>query len=283
MDKVSRGLFLGELIKSFKAFVRTLIVALTDYRKFFGRAFHALGVAPTGGPSDRNPSKIKFEYLKPIPFVGIAIGIAALFHPLQQTTLLDIARQHPDFSSEFVELLESLSSTTMAERAQSFGTVVIDFSELFGVPILDDAVGSLVKVLAFLLFGFLVSLFSRGEADTKSVAYSFTYLVGVVLTIQTIVHIVFTLLYWTVLPNDAVFNLRAMMAVDFLTSTSLGIYILFMPALILSATMGADRKAVLRGIIVATVIWFIVSFFLDLILELNGVHLLNYGLSLSSL
>jgi hypothetical protein len=283
MDNVSRGLFLWELIKSFRIFVTTLMVVVTNYREFFGRAFNVLGVSSTGGQSARNASASEFEYLKPLSFLGIAIGIAALFHPLEQAMLLDVARHHPGFSSEFVELLQHLSSTTMAERAESFGTVVIDCASLFGVPVLDDAVGNLVKYLAYLLFGLLVSLFSRNQADAKAMAYTFTYLVGIVLTVQTAVRILFTLLYWIVLSNDAVFNMQAMMAVDFLGSTGLGLYILFMPALILSATLGADSKAVLRGVIVAFVVWFITTFCLELILELNGIYLLNYGLSLSSL
>lgn len=283
MDNVSRSLFLWELIKSFRIFVRTLIAAITNYREFFGRAFNMLGVISIASESERNADAGEFKYLKPLSFLGIAIGIAALFHPLQQAMLLDLARHHPGFSSEFVEVLEILSSTTMAERTEYLGTIVIDFAELFGVPVLDDAVGNLVKYLAYLLFGLLVSHFSRGEADAKAIAYSFTYLVGIMITVQTAIHIVFTLLYLTVLPDNAVFNLQTMMVFDFLAQTGLGLYILFMPTLILSATLGADRKALLRGVIVAFVVWSIVTFCLELILELNGVYLLNYGLSFSSL
>ncbi len=283
MKNVSQGIFLWSLIKSFKIFVRTLFVSVTDYRTFFGSAFKELGVSSTSSQSVKNAYADQFKYLKPLPFLGIAIGIAALFHPFQQNMLLDLAQHHPGFSNEFVALLEHLSSTTLAERAKPFGAIVIDFARLFDIPFLDDIVGNFVKYLAYLLFGFIVSYFSRGQADAKAMAYSFTYLVGNMLTVQTAVNIVFTLLYWTVLSDNAGSNMNVMMTLDFLTSTVFGLYILFMPALILSETLGADKQAVMRGVIITFVIWFIATLCLDTILELNGIYIRNYGLSLSSL
>ncbi len=75
---IKKGLFILELRKSLVRFIRTLISLLNDYQHFFYTAYTELKLMPINGKKTGSQENNRFDYIRPLTFLGIAIGFVSL-------------------------------------------------------------------------------------------------------------------------------------------------------------------------------------------------------------
>jgi hypothetical protein len=293
---------LAQITKRARHFWETVTALATDPRAFLAQYFTSAGTRFNEAPSDRGTAA--FPYMNPFAFLGYAIGISVAVLTITQYAILDIARWEAHrFQPGFPRLLEELRDVDPARLAAKRGVLYIDFGALTGIPILDPAIADAVQFAAYALFAvllwYLVQQFSRSDGlravsinvphqraehvvagapnglTVKAIVHSFAYLVGLVIFAQAAVHFVLGLLQLTL-----GVGLQAFMAVDALSSLAFGIYILAMPAFVLSHIFKVEQSTLIKATLWAFGIWVVGGVILGLILNAMGIWIRNFGLHL---
>jgi hypothetical protein len=280
---------LAQITKRARQFWVTATALATDPKAFFAQYFTAAGTRFNETPPDRGAAP--FPYMDPFAFLGYAIGIAATVLTVTQYAILDIARREAHrFQPGFPRLLEELRDADPARLAAKRGVLYIDFGALTGIPILDPAIGDAVQFAAYALFAVLlwnlVQRFSEtaklsalapaaNELTLKAIIHCFAYLVGLVIFAQAAVHLVLGLLQLTL-----GIGLQAFMAIDALSSLAFGIYILAVPAFVLSGLFAVQQSVMIKATLWAFGIWVVAGVILGLILNAMGIWIRNFGLHL---
>jgi hypothetical protein len=293
---------LDELLKGVRHFWMTATALAKDPRAFFAQYFASAGARFNEAP--QGTGAITFPYMQPFAFLGYAIGISAAVLTVTQYAILDIARREAHrFQPGFTNVLEQVRGADPAREAAKRGVLYIDFGALTGIPILDPTIADAAQFAAYALFAVLlwnlaqrlgegnwptfakVDAMAQGrehagtgapkELTVKAIVHCFAYLVGLVLFAQAAVHFVLAVLQLTV-----GIGLQAFMAVDAVTSLAFGLYILAMPAFVLSDIFDIRQSTLIKATLWAFGIWVVGGVILGLILNASGVWIRNFGLHL---
>jgi hypothetical protein len=268
-----RGL-LEAVLNTIRLVLTTLFALATRPLDFFRGYFEWAGTRflDPRAKGDAAP----FPYLTPFALLGYAIAVASAVLPLTQVAMIDMARQNPEmFGPGFAGLLESLRDIDPAAEAAKAGATYIDFAALTGIPFVDSAIGDAVQFAAYMLFGMVLWRLAPRPVTAKAVAHSLAYLVALVIFAQTIVHMLLGCLQLA-----AGIGVQAFMVAEALTSLVFGLYLLAMPALVLSEIFGVERMKMAKATLWAFGIWFVAGVALDLILNASGIWIRNFGLHL---
>ena len=241
---------------------------------FFVRYFVWAGTRFSDKPAEER--REAFPYLEPFTFLGYAILISALVHPLTQLVVLDIARQNAHmFQPGFVNFLESMGDIDPARQAARMVALYIDFGALTGIPVLDTVIGDWVQYGVYVLFATLMWRIAPEALTVKAVAHSFAYLVAFVVAAQAAVDLLTGILHLIV-----GLGLQGFMFIGFLSSLAFGAYILAVPCFALPAVLNVERPVVIKATLWAFGIWTVGGIILDLVLTSSGIWIRNFNLHL---
>jgi|SRR5262245_31807595 len=253
---------LAEKIGKVREFIRTTFNILTRPRSFFTTLFRAIDQPA----KEKHPTSLsKFKYL------GISIAISAAVMPLHFALL-----RTGNFPEYFIDLAERGSQGLAQNYKKMSGRdiVLIDFSNLTGVSLIDSSIEDTARMLVYALIAGLFWIFSGGKLPIKRMMGYFAYSFGACLVIETAFLLIADVIFVQLAYADSGTAMFALSTIQQLGSIPRLVYLFILPAVILPAILSIRRGTIIWATILSALTWGVVGLLFAYIMMGIGVVIL---------
>jgi hypothetical protein len=259
-------------VRDYRIFVTVAVEVLRHPRAFFTSYFHREGPKNHSEPALERAGATR---LKPFKFLGLGIGLIAVFQPLHHFLLK---------MGGFPERMLELASRNWQEIATDYRAAtghyveVIDLTRLTGIPWLDAPIEDVARVATYAVFAVLFWVFSRGRLPVKKMMGYFAYIIGACWALETVCTLI----------GDGAYVLGSGGSTSdgFFLSSLIGtigglahlFYLFVVPAVILPSILNLRRRLIVTTTILSVVSWGLGGLVLAQMMMQSGVVIVGFGL-----